>query len=576
MIIALSLPVLLGFTGFAVDAGYWYANNEDLQTAADAGALAAARANNPDPTAAQATAVAAANMATNNKYNFVAPGKVPANSSILTATLVPAPGNTGYTVNTVASTPGDKFFSGILYKATPTLAQPATAKIVSTSIPPVTAQCGDLGGTTTATSHVAGIDLGACGNTSLTQPATSLQQGPGEGQVNGTANYYGNNGGKLISPTANVNAPSSVPNCQSAYNPQSPTQGSYVNGVPVYFGPATVSNNYYGPSYNFGPVVVSAGDTLFCNGTDVCSIPAGAYCGGLQINPGVTYNFVANNSAGIQFYILDGNMLLASNDAAGTTNVPSAPFFFGGASVGQLVSDTSTQVYVGGITDGTVVYTSTAVSQSVANGGSINLGDQICNQGSLPQGLNGYNPYCAQESNVTNNGQTIVSLDPNSTGQGQTSAIASYQNGTPNKILQSTDTYTTAITYKNGVPVYWSAVEQTSTGYLIESHGKFTYSSAKNGSLGVSGSGDLIAGTTGAPDPLSSNCTASSSNNLYSSTSPSGLGQSYTDGNGNAGTTTITESVNVCGSGAKLAVSTSGNNIVASAGSTTQTAFLSK
>lgn len=84
VIFALLSPALIAITGLSVDAGYWYQGQENLQSAADAGALAAARAAAAAnvTTASAATsfaagngltqAVAAANNATNNRYQFAA------------------------------------------------------------------------------------------------------------------------------------------------------------------------------------------------------------------------------------------------------------------------------------------------------------------------------------------------------------------------------------------------------------------------------------------------------------------------------------------------------------------------
>ncbi len=65
LIYALALPVLLGFTGLAVEVGDWYVVQEKLQTAADAGALAGAWELKAGGSAAQAIAVAKEAIAKN-------------------------------------------------------------------------------------------------------------------------------------------------------------------------------------------------------------------------------------------------------------------------------------------------------------------------------------------------------------------------------------------------------------------------------------------------------------------------------------------------------------------------------
>jgi len=74
LIVALSLPMLLGAAGLSVDVGYWYQQAETLQSAVDAAALAAATADSKygDTTASSVEpfAVAAANNASNNQFGL--------------------------------------------------------------------------------------------------------------------------------------------------------------------------------------------------------------------------------------------------------------------------------------------------------------------------------------------------------------------------------------------------------------------------------------------------------------------------------------------------------------------------
>ncbi len=111
LIVALSTPILIGVTGLAVDIGFWYQQQVAVQSAADAGALAAARAAHVDSsltnTQAQAIAVAAANEATNNQFNLTSSAVVVSTNAV--------------TVNGQASTqwvakvtiPRASFFSGV-------------------------------------------------------------------------------------------------------------------------------------------------------------------------------------------------------------------------------------------------------------------------------------------------------------------------------------------------------------------------------------------------------------------------------------------------------------------------------
>jgi Flp pilus assembly protein TadG len=74
MIIALSAPLLIAGTGLSVDVGYWYEQQESLQSAADAAAIAAATADLKysvtSGTAAEPFALAAANNATNGQFGL--------------------------------------------------------------------------------------------------------------------------------------------------------------------------------------------------------------------------------------------------------------------------------------------------------------------------------------------------------------------------------------------------------------------------------------------------------------------------------------------------------------------------
>lgn len=120
LIVAMATPLLIAITGLAVDAGYWYQQQENLQSAADAAALNAAMndqllaqsSNATKASAALPGATAAANNATNNQFGLVAaPSGAPVVS--LTASMnTPAALDTQY-VATV-QIPRGGFFSKVL------------------------------------------------------------------------------------------------------------------------------------------------------------------------------------------------------------------------------------------------------------------------------------------------------------------------------------------------------------------------------------------------------------------------------------------------------------------------------
>ncbi|MDE8349459.1 MAG: pilus assembly protein TadG-related protein [Acidocella sp.] len=117
LIVALTAPVLIAITGLAVDVGYWYQQQESIQSAADAAAIAAANAfanyNTSGATAGNFTTIAdnfavqSANHVTNGQFSF----------SSSTVTVVPA----AVTINGSASTkwtatvqiPRATFFSAV-------------------------------------------------------------------------------------------------------------------------------------------------------------------------------------------------------------------------------------------------------------------------------------------------------------------------------------------------------------------------------------------------------------------------------------------------------------------------------
>jgi Flp pilus assembly protein TadG len=112
---AMMAPMLLAITGLSVDVGYWYQQQESLQSAADAAALAAAEAFYKDGGSSTATsfttatgatfAVAAANDATNNQYSFTSSGNY--------KVTVTATSGTDDTFTATATIPRGSFFAPV-------------------------------------------------------------------------------------------------------------------------------------------------------------------------------------------------------------------------------------------------------------------------------------------------------------------------------------------------------------------------------------------------------------------------------------------------------------------------------
>ncbi len=101
---ALSTPVLIGATGFAVDVGYWYQQQESAQSAADAAALSAAM--NSDTTTTDAAA--AADTATKGQFGFAA-GTGGASIALNVVAGTASSSTTTYTAT--ATIPRGSFFS---------------------------------------------------------------------------------------------------------------------------------------------------------------------------------------------------------------------------------------------------------------------------------------------------------------------------------------------------------------------------------------------------------------------------------------------------------------------------------
>ncbi len=137
LVVALSLPMLLGVTGLSVDVGYWFQQQEMLQSAVDAAALAAATADAKYgyTTAASVKpfALAAANEASNNQFGL--------NNTSLTVTAGSSTTQndgqtvTGFTV--AAQIPRGSFFSPANLPAISAGSQSASAQadVVSTQEP---------------------------------------------------------------------------------------------------------------------------------------------------------------------------------------------------------------------------------------------------------------------------------------------------------------------------------------------------------------------------------------------------------------------------------------------------------
>jgi len=136
VIFALASPMLIGATGLAMDISYWYQDQENLQTAADAAAVAAANAeatyttNVTTAAQAQPFALQAANVATNGQYNF--------GGGVATVSVTPSQvsGNTKWTAS--AAAPRLSFFSAVQGMGVSGLAHGTQGAVAAAVYMPVT------------------------------------------------------------------------------------------------------------------------------------------------------------------------------------------------------------------------------------------------------------------------------------------------------------------------------------------------------------------------------------------------------------------------------------------------------
>ncbi|NNM58181.1 pilus assembly protein TadG-related protein [Acidocella sp.] len=112
LIVALAAPLLIAATALSVDVGFWYQQQDTLQSAADAAALAAAHAANYGADSVENVeplALAAANMASNNQFSLT--------SAQLVLSNPPVPASASGTKITAwqatATIPRGSFFSAV-------------------------------------------------------------------------------------------------------------------------------------------------------------------------------------------------------------------------------------------------------------------------------------------------------------------------------------------------------------------------------------------------------------------------------------------------------------------------------
>ena len=204
--VALLAPVILGMAAFTVDISAWYQQHRELQTAADAAALAAARdlPGSPSTAATDAQSYVDKNL-----------------SGATTNSTTPYSGDSA-TIQVTVSKPGTSFFSGVLGISAPTINATAVARNPQT--------------TTNGSFFYAGST--ACGAMNITH-----------GGDNFTKGTLWSNGGITASGSSNTASTVFVGNSTCAFPSQltppgstaASTQASWPQALPATPSPCTTS-----------------------------------------------------------------------------------------------------------------------------------------------------------------------------------------------------------------------------------------------------------------------------------------------------------------------------------------------
>jgi Flp pilus assembly protein TadG len=356
---ALALPILLGATGFVLDAGLWYSQQTTLQAATDAAAMQAARDLNENaatsPTTLESDAVAAANAASASQFNLT--------STSLTTTQL----TDKRQVEVDASIPGLVFFSQIpeefsahVTKLPKTVLRATSVAGVSYSLISSQATCYafdsynylySTGIGTIDTAHSSGIDPYSCGSTPPSPPSAY--------------DAYCDSGitGALVGCTVqpilnslNVNIGDVLPFAFQISPGNMTGLNLVLNNVAVTLGTLLTTEG----TSNSGPTLYTVGT---CGGP-TCTIPAGVYNGGITIGPGVTtVNFAASGGSNL-FIIENGDLIVPSQATLGVSNDANAVFYMTGTTPGAFITETQVLFNAAPITNGTMAMTSTSTFTS--------------------------------------------------------------------------------------------------------------------------------------------------------------------------------------------------------------------
>jgi Flp pilus assembly protein TadG len=376
MIMGLSLSVMLGVAGLAVDASMWQYTKNDAQGAADAAAMSAVTSaiagNSSGRIASEVYSVAAIN------------GFVRGNGATVTLNNPPANGNYAGNVNAyevIISELGPRYFSLLYTKGAPTIAARAVALVTVSGGAGCVISLATSGAQAVVASNGAGVSLNGCGLYANSNNADAFDLSGGASfsaqSIQLAGNYKISNGARLTGTVSTGASPITDP------------YASYA--IPSYSG-CTKSNYSIGGGAAVTLPTSGTGVTVFCNGLAIgngatVTVPAGIYIidggsldfgGGASITgTGVTFIITSHTGTGIGYFTIDngvsvtltapttgptaGIVLWVDKKAAATDN-PSS--FAGGSSAsltGAVYAPSSSVAFSNGTSN------ASACTQVVAN-----------------------------------------------------------------------------------------------------------------------------------------------------------------------------------------------------------------
>jgi Flp pilus assembly protein TadG len=282
---AATMTVFLGMAGVAMDLGYWYWSQRDLQTAADSAAMTAALEMARGATAAEIEARAKDSAGLNGYQDGVG-------STLVTINRPPSTGihnaDNSYIEAIVQQEQGG-FVSSVLHPGSMTIAARAVATLAGAPSCVIALDPGADGALKVSGNTTATLDCGAQANS--TSPSAAAQQGGNSSLEAQSIQVTGGYSGSNFTPTPDTG--------------MTPVEDPFAYLAPPAIGPCDEPSG--------APKVYPSSYT----GT----VPAGVYCGGLEIQ-GADVEFEAG------LYILDEVGLQMTGNGTMTNELGGVTFYF--------------------------------------------------------------------------------------------------------------------------------------------------------------------------------------------------------------------------------------------------------